>query len=303
MNIYHYDVSGLSGVYARVKRIADGKWFDNANDTWITTAAAACNITLAETPASSGIYYATNAYAGFNVYSELFDVYIYTSAGVQIRKGNYKVPENQRSALTIITDVQKSLRYPSSAAITNSHAVLLLGLLNEVYLNHVLPAKDWTELLSRGSFQTADGTRRYKVFPFYGDTYSKLTSVFYNGSELVNLSNKEWKEKSYDTGTTEGVPGYWRVYLRSGKFLIIELYPIPSTIYEIEFEGYILPAELSAATDVPLLDDKLLKLGLKAYATKEQGSEWQSELALFERRLAEYVGTEQEFIFDSFVGA
>jgi hypothetical protein len=186
-------------------------------------------------------------------------------------------------ALTLINRVQKELRLPLSSGVTDAHAQLILSFINTVQRKLMTEDAVWDQLKQYGTVATADGVETYNVTAT--DSY-EIDTVRHlqigTSPPIEKKSDAEFRtlKRSY---TSEGQPLFWRQYARSGgSTIIIELLPTPDTIYTIDTEILIRPKLLVNASDPTVLDDDSLFLGALALARKEQGEEYQGDLAIFQ---------------------
>jgi hypothetical protein len=190
-------------------------------------------------------------------------------------------------AITLINNIQRELRLPQAAAITEAHAQLILGFINTVQRDLMLENYVWDEQKTYGYFETEADSFLYTVTgssSYEIDVIRNLQISTYD--PLTWCSDSDFRAYKRSYGTTTGRPLYWRVYSRSGgDSIVVELTPTPDAVYQVDTEALIKPKRLSAADDETMLDPDIIFLGALMLARKEQGDDYSGDLAAFQAKL------------------
>ncbi len=190
-------------------------------------------------------------------------------------------------ALELIRMVQRDLRLPQAAAITEAHAQLLLGFANTVQRDLMLENYVWDEQKVYGHFETEADTALYTVTgssSYEIDVIRNLQIGTYD--PLVWCTDSDFRAHKRTYTSTTARPLYWRVYSRSGgDSIVVEVTPTPDAAYQVDTEALIKPKRLSGAEDETMLDPDIIFLGMMMLARKEQGEDFSGDLAAFQAKL------------------
>lgn len=284
---YRGTSGGGSGIYARVKRLSDGKWWSETGSAWVASETSACNKTLTEDGTIKGLYTAASGVTPAP--GEIYAIHVYDADGLLMMSEEIYSP-TQRTALQIVNEVQKQLRLPQTASAsfaTDPHAQLILSFANKVMTDMMAEASVLDELKIKGALGTRDGVAIYTLYPVNAANLDTLKSLQVSGySPLYPLGDADFRAYkrnlySADGTTNSNQPLVYRTYGRAGNALVIELAPTPDDIYQIDFEGLQKPDSLSAATDIPVLDADTIIAGVMWLARKDQGEDFQADLQAF----------------------
>lgn len=294
-SITYRAVEGQTGLYVRVQRKADGQWWDEVNDTWISSASGDCDISLTEDSNTPGKYDATANFSPSE--GGLYVSYVYGSGGSLLAVTENLYKPGQMNALQIVNEVQKQLRLPKSDIITRPHAQLILSFVNDVMLNYMMEAAVLDELKVRGSFMTQQGIGVYQLWPVNVSNVDVVRSLQIGTYEpLQKLSDDDFREYKRLV-TTEGRPLAYRHYSRAGGALLLELAPVPDTTYQVEYTVLQKPVKLVNAEDVPLLDVDTIIAGTVLLAKVDMGVASEADMAEFQMKLGAQVETQGETNF------
>ncbi len=281
--ITYYGIEGQSGLVANITRKLDGAVFSSS----VWGGGTPDGIALSEDVAVPGKYTGTASFTPSN--GGIYTVAIY-SGSVLLLEMDCLYKSKQQTALQIINEVQASLRLPQSTLITDAHASLLLGFANEVQLNYMAEACQWEETKTRASFDVVQGRSVYSVCPLQGLSLDNISSMRIGTADQLTKPSTEQFRISIRTATDQGQPIAYNHFGRAGSALLIEFYPTPDTTYRIDADLLLKPVKLFAADDVPLLDQDIIILGMKLLCRKDQGEDYQGELAAFQGKLSLRMG-------------
>jgi len=125
------------------------------------------------------------------------------------------------------------------------------------------------QMVLDATVSTVDGTRSVSLpATFRTLINNKCVRDTTNGTQLTFITLKEWWDREYEDGSTEGEPSlYWVV----GKTMYFS--PIPDDAYTIKYSYYRLPAAISANAKTLLVPDEYEELILSrtARALKKRG--------------------------------
>lgn len=289
-----YDISykgteGQSGLYARIQRTADSKWWDEVADSWIATATADCNLTLTE-GATAGAY---TGQADCNpAEGGIYKMHVYDSLDALVSYIEDVYKSGQLTALQIVNEVQKALRLPQSTLITEAHAQLVLSFLNEMQ-EIIMEAARWPELDLKGGIVLKDGFDIFRLYPTNTASVDIVKRLqIGNSAPLTLVSDEDFREAKRLVYTTDSQPMVYRIYSRAGGVLYIQVAAVPDQDYTVDFEALQKPERLINATDVPILDASTLILGGIAKAKDEQGTGDGLSLEAFKAKLSGQSGNQ-----------
>lgn len=200
------------------------------------------------------------------------------------------------TALEIVNDVQRVLRMPVSAAITEPHARLLLSFCNLVMRDFMLESFVWDELKVFGNFDTSADNAIYSISSTRGDIDVISNIQIGTDDPLANYNDENFRAYKR-TNTNTGQPLVYRHYGRNAGAVLIEVSPTPDAVYTVDVETLIKPPKLVNSTDVPLLDPDTIVLGCVMLARKDQGEDYSGDLQAFQAKLALQGGTQGESNF------
>lgn len=289
MLITYRDIEGQTGLYARLKRKADLKWWDEVNDTWDAAADADSNIALTES-STEGVYTGTANISPAE--GGMYLIHVYNSGGTLLWAFEYTYNPDQKTALEMVQAVQKELRMPQASAISESHAQLILSFINRVNRNLIAEGTVWDAMKLRGQVSFLDGINLYTFQPVNRSKVDVIQDIrIGTDPPLERLPDPDFREFKR-LNTSEEQPTYYRNYARAGGALIIEVATTPDTTYLADFTMLLKPLELSEATDVPLLDANMIVQGAIAIAKRESGLDASQDEQIFLSMLSGRTTTE-----------
>ena len=266
-DITHRGLEGQSGLYARVKRKADGKWWDEVGDAWVSTATSDCDLALTE--GSAGVYTDT---AGLTpAEGALYVVYVYDAADALVKYAEDAYKPYGKTALQLVNDVQVELRLPQSSVITDAHAKLVLAYINKTIRNFLGEDTVWDELKVRGGFMTVANIATYTLFPVNSNEVDIIRDLKIGTDPPIPIIADEVFREYKRVNTTASQPLIARLYGRVAGGVIIELAPTPDAAYQVDYELHEKPDRLVNTDDVPLLDPDTITLGAIMLARKGEG--------------------------------
>ena len=286
-----------SALYARIKRKADGYWWDEVADAWIAAVTSDCDVSLTE-----GVVGDVGKYSGTASFNPapggVYVIYIYYWNGsvgtlLFLTEDTYQLPYD-KSALDIVKDVQRELRLPEASDFVNSHAKLILSFANKV-LRVLMPEQAvWDELKIKGSFMTVASKSVYSICPINTKEIDVL-SHFQIGTDapLVHLGDDAFRSHKR-SNTSEAQPLVVRIYGRTGPNLLVELSSVPDAAYQVDYEGVVRTERLVATGDIPMLDPDTVTIGALWLAKVEQGVESEAEQSMFLAKISTLAGTQGE---------
>ncbi len=282
-SITYYGIEGQPVPYAIMERLLDGSFWDETNKQWVSASSSVCNITLIEDSATPGKYIGSASLNAAN--GGVYRITAFDNFGVMLTRNTVINKSDQMTALQIINEVQRQMRLPKSSLITEPHAQLLLSFCNEVQVDYMLEFSTWDELKVTGSFALKAGVSKYMIAPVNGGKVDSIRSLQI-GTDKPLDNVKDYDFRAFCVANQDSHQPYiYRHFGRSGGGIIVEVSPIPDTFYQVDYELLQKPAKLVNATDVPILDEDTIILGVKYLAKKDQGDEFQAELATFNAKL------------------
>lgn len=192
------------------------------------------------------------------------------------------------TALQMVNRMQRELRLPQSQLVTDPHAALMLGCLNNAQRNLLPESYVWDELKVYGTFSTQIGEALYTITGSDTKDIDVIRNLEIPGSDpFTHLPDAEFRTKKRDQGATPSQPIFYRNYSRSGgASIVIEVCPTPDAVYAVSTEALIKPKRMVAAGDLIELDEDTLFLAAMFLATKAEGQDFQADLALYQAKLA-----------------
>lgn len=283
-SITYHGIEGQTGLVARVTRKLDGLVLTTSG--WGTSAPD--NIVLTENETVPGKYIGTANFTPSN--GGVYTVAIYSGTELLLEMDCLH-KSRQQTILQMINEVQCNLRLPQSTAITDAHAALLLGFANEVQQDYMAEFCQWEETKVRAVFNTVSGRSVYSIYPLQNLCLDTITEMRIGTGEPLSKPPIEQFRQSVRTITDYSQPTSYGHFGRAGAAILIELNPTPDAVYRINMDLIIKPAKLVLADDVPLLDQDIIMLGMKLLCRKDQGEDFQGELAAFQSKLVLRGGT------------
>ena len=280
-----------TGLYVIIQRVLDEMYWDQVALAWVSTSSSDCQISLSEVSGSPGMYQATAGLTASN--GGLYSISIYSAIGDLITRNENQYRSDQLSVLQIINEVQGQLRLPKSSLISEAHAQLLLSFINEVQTDYMMEIGTWDNLKIRGAFTVNAGISIYTINPVNSVRADQLNTLqIGTGDPIEQLNDTKFKQYQVLQNGVPGQPTRYRLYGRSGGGLIIEVTPEPDQTYTVDYELVQKPIRLTSATDVPILDQDTIILGVKYLAKKDQGDDFGAELGSFQAKLALQSGSQ-----------
>lgn len=188
------------------------------------------------------------------------------------------------TALEMINLVQRELRLPTSKLISDPHAQLLLRFINRVQRDLMMEGVVWDECKVYGSFSTQEGTNLYTINLGTDVEIDIIRVLKIGGTTLYKYSDDEFREYKRKNAQP-GQPKLYRIYSRSGGTITVELAVTPDQGYSVEYEVLKKPQKLINADDVPVLDSDTIVAGVVMMARKEQGDDYEGDIAAFRAKL------------------
>lgn len=182
-------------------------------------------------------------------------------------------PTPRLNALQIVQEIQKRLRMPQSAAITEKHAVLILSFVNSVLVNGPGEGYVWDELKWVTAIPTVVGQVTYRI-ERSGYELDVLRNLSIGTNPPLSLLSDDLFREYRRLHTSQGEPKAWRHYSADTGTITIEVSPIPDAVYSIDVEALVKSKRLVLATDVPLIDPEILVLGGLMLAKEDQGDDY-----------------------------
>lgn len=286
--ITYNGIEGLTDITAKIRRKLDGKYFDGG---WGTDSSLQLAHALTESAAVPGEYTGEANFTPANGGVYIISVY---SGSLLLFEMESLYRSRQRTILNIINELQRWLRLPESTEITDGHAALLLSFANEVQLDYMTEFCQWEEQKLRGAFRTQAGIAVYALSPLQSGVVDYVTELKIDSAPpLIKPSETAFRD-IIRTAPDQAQPTSYNHYGRAGSSLLIELAPTPDAIYRVDFSLLLKPARLVNADDIPLLDGDTILLGMKYLARKDQGEDYQAELATFQAKISLRAGTHGE---------
>lgn len=168
--------------------------------------------------------------------------------------------------------------------------------LKEIYRAHT-----WEVLLKEQSF-TTDGSGSYPFSTIvtdgdYGRVKESTEWDFSNNRKIYIVSAVEWQALVNSTIGTLGISRYGRA--RGGNLLMTPDASGDTVVFEyisnflVEDSGGTRKLTFTADTDVPVFDEDLVELGLKAYFKNEHGLDASEDFDLYYSTMQEYIDQEK----------
>lgn len=294
--IEHRNTADIAGLYARVQRASDDKYWDDVADGWITPATTDCDISLTE--GDKGVYNATIADLS-PAKGEIYNVEVYNSADTLLQNTEDPYDPDRKTTLEIINQIQRGLRLPESAALTTSHAKLLLTFLNELQDTLMIDG-DWPELKLKLSQLIISGQSKVTIYPTNTAEVDIIKRIQVGTDiPLFILNDREFLDIQRTNSGSSNQPTQARVLYRIGGALVVEVDPVPDAAYTLVIEALQKPAELVNQGDIPILDTNTLIQGVLAKAKDEQGTSPGGAFASFLEKLNGGLTSQQLSSYDS----
>lgn len=272
---------GQTGLYARIKRISDGKFWSVTGSSWIDAESSSCNLALTE--GTAGKYTATATLTPRP--GAKYEISVYDNANALLLTTRIMVAPSAMTALQIVQEIQKELRLPQSTDFTDSHAKLVLAFVNNVLVNILADETVWDDLKVAGMFKTKAGVSIYPIMPANVDYVEVIRDLRVSGRSYAigGLSDEKFRVYRAEN-TTSGEPRQYRREGRSGGMVFIEVCPVPDAIYSVDFEILQRPPRLVNTTDIPIVDAETVLLGAKVLAKESHGRSFDLDLPVFQAK-------------------
>lgn len=192
---------------------------------------------------------------------------------IEIIGTDVSAPTPRLNALQIVQEIQKRLRMPQSAALTERHAVLLLSFVNSVLVNGPGEGYVWDELKWFTAVPTVVGQVTYRI-ERSGYELDVLRDLRIGTNPPLSLLSDDLFREYKRLHTSQGQPKAWRHYSADTGTITIEVAPPPDAVYSIDVEALVKPKRLVNASDVPLIDPEILILGGLTLAKEDQGEDY-----------------------------
>jgi len=197
--------------------------------------------------------------------------------------------------LEIVNKVLVRLRENEVTSLTeNSYSKLIADLVNVVQ-REIEASWNWDALRDTFTITTANDLFNYVLTGF--GTTSRVLNVF-NDTEDIHMyyRSSKWFDTQFrmvDTPSKDA-PMYFNWNGTSNGDLQVDVYPIPDGVYNLRFNIAKQQADLSAATDVLLIDANLLIEGVVARAISERGDDggFIDQEARYKNMLADFIAIE-----------
>jgi len=197
--------------------------------------------------------------------------------------------------LEIVNKVLVRLRENEVTSLTeNSYSKLIADLVN-VVKREIENAWNWDALRETLTLTTAADLFNYVLTGF--GTTSRVLNVF-NDTEDIHMyyRSSKWFDTQFrmvDTPSKDA-PMYFNWNGTSNGDLQVDVYPIPDGVYNLRFNIAKQQADLSAPTDVLLIDANLLIEGVVARAISERGDDggFMDQEARYKNMLADFIAIE-----------
>ena len=197
--------------------------------------------------------------------------------------------------LEIVNKVLVRLRENEVTSLTeNSYSKLIADLVN-VVKREIENAWNWDALRETLTLTTAADLFNYVLTGF--GTTSRVLNVF-NDTDDVHMyyRSSKWFDTQFrmvDTVQKDG-PMYYNWNGTSNGDLQVDVYPVPDGVYKLRFNIAKQQDDLSAATDVLLIDANLLIEGVVARAISERGDDggFMDQEARYKNMLADFIAIE-----------
>lgn len=279
--ITYYGTEGQTGLYARIKRISDGRFWSVSGSAWVDSESAVCNVPLTES--LTGKYTGTAALTPRP--GAKYEIAVYTSLNALLLTTRVMSAPSVMTALQIVQEIQKELRLPQSTDFTDSHAKLVLSFINNVLVNILADETVWDDLKVAGTFKTVVGVSIYPVMPANVDYVEVIRDLRVAGKSYCIGGMSDEKFRVYRAeNTTPGEPRQYRREGRSGGMVFIEVCPVPDAIYSMDFEILQRPPRLTLVSDIPIVDAETVLLGAKVLAKESHGRSFDLDLPVFQAK-------------------
>lgn len=197
--------------------------------------------------------------------------------------------------LEIVNKVLVRLRENEVTSLTeNSYSKLIADLVN-VVKREIENAWNWDALRETLTLTTAADLFNYVLTGF--GTTSRVLNV-YNDTEDIHMYYRpsNWFDTHFRMVDTvqKDAPMFYNWNGTSNGDLQVDVYPIPDGVYNLRFNIAKQQADLSASTDVLLIDANLLIEGVVARAISERGDDggFMDQEARYKNMLADFIAIE-----------
>lgn len=278
------NVTGKTTFQAVIQSLEDSKYWDNVATGWVTSLTADCKIAMTES-ASKGVYTAT-ASSLTPIAGGFYKLLVYDSADSDFLATTEETyPSNSKTALNIVNGIEKKLAIPQSSDFTGQHALLLLSHVNE-FLKYTLPNYGLFSTLKRkGSIVLKEDKNTFILAPINAEAVQSVHQINVSGSSpMIQMTDADFREhqRTADPENTTGEPLYFRFRQGGINFPIMEVSPAADENITIEYEVYVRPKELSATTDIALINADLLIMAGVVRELARRGQDAKTEQAIFQ---------------------
>lgn len=189
------------------------------------------------------------------------------------------------TVLEMIRQVQRELRLPQSGTASEPHARLVLDYINKVQRSLMMESASWDELKVVGYFHTQANVNTYTVSIINEGEVDVIKDMrIGTNPPLVHKTDDQFRELKRNY-TASGQPLYYRHFGRESGYVIVDLLPVPDGDYQVDTEVLMKPPKLTMDTQEPMLDPDTIILGAIMLARKDQGDDFQPDLAVFQSKL------------------
>jgi hypothetical protein len=274
---------GQTGLYARIKRISDGRFWAVTGSAWVDSETSACNLALTESGTIFGKYSASASLSPRP--GAKYEISVYDNANALFLITRVMSAPSAMTALQIVQEVQKELRLPQSLDFNDAHAKLVLTFVNNVLVNILADETVWDDLKVPGTFKTAVGVSIYPIMPVNVEYVEVIRDLRVQGKDYAIGGLSDEKFRTYKAqNDSQNQPRVYRREGRAGGMVFIELCPTPDAIYSIDFEILQRPPRLTATTDIPIVDAETILLGAKVLTKESHGRSFALDLPVFQAK-------------------
>lgn len=197
--------------------------------------------------------------------------------------------------LEIVNKVLVRLRENEVTSLTeNSYSKLIADLVN-VVKREIENSWNWDALRETLTLTTANDLFNYVLTDF--GTTSRVLNV-YNDTEDIQMYYRpsNWFDTHFRMVDTvqKDAPMFYNWNGTSNGDLQVDVYPVPDGVYNLRFNIAKQQDDLSASTDVLLIDSNLLIEGVVARAISERGDDggFMDQEARYRNMLADFIAIE-----------
>lgn len=176
--------------------------------------------------------------------------------------------------LEIVNTILKRLREDAVSSIDETTQSAVIGEIVNTVKQEIEDAWKWNVLRDTIRVNTVADTFRYILTG--AGTRSLITDVWNVTEEerLKKASVRELDNWLYTDSSNKASPDFYGPNgSDSSGDMQVDLFPIPDTVYALDFNLILKQADLSATSDVPLIPNNVLVLGAWAMAVSERGED------------------------------